>query len=51
MNIDPIAPSVLHVTAKENIDISADLLVPENKTIAQLLEDSSEKEENQNSQE
>lgn len=48
MNIDPIISSTLHVTAKENIDISADLAAIENKTIAQLLESSSEKENEEN---
>jgi hypothetical protein len=52
MNIDPIIPSILHVTAKSDVNIENDLNCPENKTIAQLLqiEDNSEekKEDQQN---
>lgn len=47
MNIDLITPLVLHVTAKENIDISKDLEAVQNKSLGQLLEEANEeKEEN-----
>ena len=47
MNIDPITPCILHVTAKENVDISSDLECSQAKSLDQLLEDHNEKEENQ----
>lgn len=37
MNPENIAPSVLHVTASENLDISQDLLAQPSKTISELL--------------
>lgn len=51
MNIDHIVPSILKVTASENIDIENDLNQPESsKSIEQLLDDQekeqSEKETN-----
>lgn len=45
MNSPDILPSILHVTAKENIDISADLLAVQTKTLAELITDNEEKEE------
>jgi hypothetical protein len=45
MNNPDILPSILHVTAKENIDISADLLATQTKTLAELITDNEEKEE------
>lgn len=42
MNIDQISPSILHVTAKDNLDISDDLTADQTKTIGQLLEEKDE---------
>jgi hypothetical protein len=49
MDIDHITPSVLHVTAKENLNIEQDLLAVQNKSISQLVEEQAneEKEESQ----
>lgn len=44
MNIDNVSPSILHVTANDHLDVSADLNASQNKTIAQLIDD---KEKNQ----
>lgn len=38
MNIDPIIPSVLHVSASEDLNIEKDLLSEQTKTIAELLQ-------------
>ena len=43
MNIDQISPSILHVTAKENLNIEQDLSKESDKTIAQLLNEKTEK--------
>jgi hypothetical protein len=49
MDIDNITPLVLHVTAKENIDISQDLDSTQNKSLNELIEDNTdEKEETEN---
>lgn len=42
MNIDPIIPSILHVTACE-IDVTDDLNKISTKTIAELLDEEKEK--------
>lgn len=47
MNIDQISPSILHVTAKENLNIEHDLTLQSDKTISQLIIDETKKEENQ----
>lgn len=39
MDIDNISPSILHVTAKENLNIEDDLNKEPTKTIAELLDD------------
>lgn len=39
MNIDHIIPSVLYVTASENLNIAEDLAKTSNKTIAELMEE------------
>lgn len=44
VNIDPIIPSVLHVVANSDVNISEDLLAEQNKSIAQLIEENDEKE-------
>ena len=44
MNIDHITPSVLHVTAKENLNIEQDLLAVQNKSISQLVEEQANEE-------
>ncbi len=45
MNIDNIVPSILKVTASENLDIQNDLNQPESaKSLEQLLNDQKEKE-------
>lgn len=44
MNIDPIIPSVLHVVANSDVNISEDLLVEQTKSIGQLIEENDEKE-------
>lgn len=43
MNIDQISPSILHVTAKENLNIEHDLAQESTKTINELIEDEEEK--------
>lgn len=45
MNIDPIIPSILHVTAKSNVDISKDLETPQEKTLGKLIEEHNEEKE------
>ena len=46
MNIDQISPSVLHVTAKSNLNIEQDLnSLQSDKTISQLILDEETKEE------
>ena len=47
MNIDHISPSILHVTATENLNIQDDLTKQSDKTIAQLLNEETKKEENE----
>lgn len=49
MNIDNISPSILHVTANEHLDVSADLTSVQNKTIAQLIDDKEKNQENPSS--
>jgi hypothetical protein len=49
MNIDPIIPSILHITAKENVDINADLTAEQIKSIGQLLEEAHEEEKDSQS--
>lgn len=52
MNIDHISPSILHVTAKENLNIEDDLTKEGTKTISQLINEETEttkKEESSNS--
>lgn len=57
MSFDQIIPSLLHVTASSDLDVSLDLLASENHTIGQLLDEEANKnqentktEENQNPQ-
>lgn len=54
MNIDHIIPSVLYVTASENINIAEDLAKTPTKTIAELMEednnDKKEKKEKEDTQ-
>lgn len=45
MNNSDIIPSILHVTAKENINIDQDLLAVQTKTLAELITDNEEKDE------
>ena len=45
MNIDHISPSTLHVTATENLNIEDDLLKESTKTIAQLLNEKKDQNE------
>lgn len=47
MDIDRISPSILHVTAKENLNIEHDLTLESDKTISQLLNEKTEKEKDQ----
>lgn len=49
-NLDelPLANSTLKVVASENLDISGDLNAENNKSIAELLQDASEKENKDN---
>lgn len=49
MNIDQISPSILHVTAKENLNIQDDLNNNSTKNIAQLIheEENKQKEESE----
>ena len=42
MNIDNISPSILHVTAKENLNIEDDLTKEATKTIAELINEKKE---------
>jgi len=52
MNIDNISPSILHVTAKENLHIEDDLNKEATKTIAELLhEEEKDNEETESTQE
>lgn len=52
MDIDHITPSILHVTAKENLNIEQDLLAVQNKSISQLVEEqANEEKEEDKSQE
>jgi hypothetical protein len=39
MNIDNIIPSILHVTAKSEVDIENDLNSSQTKSIAELISD------------
>lgn len=48
MNIDQISPSILHVTASQNLDVSEDLKQEGSKTIAELLNE--EKKEDDQSE-
>lgn len=43
MNTDNIIPSILHVTAKTNLNIENDLLSEQTKTLAELIENNEEK--------
>jgi hypothetical protein len=46
MNIDQISPSILHVTAKENLNIEHDLNQNQsNKTISELINEEENKNE------
>lgn len=45
MNIDQISPSILHVTAKENLNIEDDLTKESTKTISQLIDEEKENTE------
>ena len=45
MNIDRISPSILHVTAKENLNIQDDLARESTKTIAELIDEKETKTE------
>lgn len=45
MNIDRISPSILHVTAQENLNIEDDLTKEGAKTIAQLIDEKEKTEE------
>jgi hypothetical protein len=45
MTNDQFIPSVLHVTAKENLDVTSDLASNQTKSVAQLLEENNEKTE------
>lgn len=50
MNIDQISPSILHITAKENLNIENDLIKEATKSIAQLIhEEKNQDEEKTNS--
>lgn len=46
VNIDPIIPSILNVVSNSDINIESDLLAEQTKSIAQLLEENDDKEEN-----
>lgn len=46
MNIDQISPSILHVTAKENLNIQDDLTKEATKSIAQLINEEKNKDKN-----
>jgi hypothetical protein len=43
MNKDQLTPSVLKVTANENVDISNDLKAQQTKSISQLIQNEEEK--------
>jgi hypothetical protein len=45
MNIDQISPSILHVTAKENLNIEHDLTQQSDKTIAELIDEEETKKQ------
>lgn len=47
MNIDQISPSILHITASENLDISDDLNKTSDKTIAELLNEEKNQKQNE----
>lgn len=49
MNIDDITPLVLHVTAKENLNIQDDLTSVQTKTISELLVDQQNEEKKEDS--
>jgi hypothetical protein len=51
MNIDNISPSTLHVTAKQNLNIEDDLKAQPTKTIAELLDEKENEENNSSKQE
>ena len=44
MNIDNITPLVLHVTAKENMNIEQDLQSEQNKSLVELINDEEKKQ-------
>ena len=45
MNIDPISPSILHVTAKSNLHIEDDLEATQTKSLAELITQSEKLDE------
>lgn len=45
MTNDQFIPTVLHVTAKENVDVTNDLASDQTKSVAQLLEENNEEKE------
>lgn len=47
MNIDQISPSILHVTAKENLHIEDDLNKTSTKTISELINEEEKDEKNE----
>ena len=51
MDIDNITPLILHVTAKENLNIEQDLLAVQTKSIAQLVEEQANEEKKDNTSE
>jgi hypothetical protein len=51
MNIDHISPSILHVTAKENLNIQDDLDKEGTKTISQLINEETQKDTNETQKE
>jgi hypothetical protein len=51
MNIDNITPLVLHVTAKENLNIENDLNSVQQKSLSQLIEDNINEKEKEDKQE
>lgn len=46
MNIDQISPSILHVTASSNVDVSEELKKADTKTIAELIDEEKTTEDN-----
>lgn len=44
MNTDNIIPSILHVTAKTDLNIEQDLISVQNKSIAELISDQKDEE-------